>query len=116
MQGDRQLDHAEAGAEVAAGDGHGIDGFGPQLVGQLAQLGDVEITGVGGEVDLVEQRGVGHETHVFLGSPFYSSSSGLTRGSDVPALNGQDYRSQRSLWIPGCSQPLILGSSPLATT
>ena len=60
VQGDGQLDHAEAGAEVAAGDGDGVDGLGPQLVGELAQLGEVEIPRVGGELDLIEQRGVGH--------------------------------------------------------
>ena len=60
MQGHRQLDHAEAGAEVAAGDGDGVDGFGPDLVGELLQPRDVESAHVGGQLDLVEERGVGH--------------------------------------------------------
>ena len=38
VQGDGQFDNAEARAKVAAGDGNGADGFGAQLVGQLAQL------------------------------------------------------------------------------
>src|SRR5665647_3231848 len=38
MQGHGQLDHAQAGAEMAAGIGHGVDGLAPQLVGQLRQL------------------------------------------------------------------------------
>ena len=38
VQRDRQLDHAEAGAEVAAGDGDRVDRLLPQLVGDLPQL------------------------------------------------------------------------------
>ena len=60
VQGDGQLDHAEAGAQVAAGDGHRVDGLGAQLVRQLTQLGDVEAAHVGGDVNCVEQGGVGH--------------------------------------------------------
>ena len=60
VQGDGQFDHAETGAEMAAGDGDGVDGLGPQFVSQLLQLRDVEAPGVGGEMDLVEERGVGH--------------------------------------------------------
>ena len=33
-----QFDHAETRAEMAAGHRHGVDGFEPQLVGELAQL------------------------------------------------------------------------------
>jgi len=64
VQGDGQLDHAEAGAEVAAGDGDGVDGLGAQLVRQLFQLRNVEAPGVGGEIDLIEKRGVGHAAFV----------------------------------------------------
>ena len=38
MEGDRQLDHAQPGAQVAAGDRHRSDGLGPQFIGNLAQL------------------------------------------------------------------------------
>ena len=38
MQGDGQLDHAEAGAEMAAGHRHRTDGFGPQLVCHALQV------------------------------------------------------------------------------
>ena len=39
VQGDRQLDHAQAGAEMAAGDRHRIDQLGAQFGGELRQLG-----------------------------------------------------------------------------
>ena len=39
MQGDGQLDHAEAGAQVAARHRDGVDGLLAQLVGDLAQVG-----------------------------------------------------------------------------
>ena len=35
VERDRQLDDAEAGAEMAAGDRDGVDGLGAQLVGEL---------------------------------------------------------------------------------
>ena len=38
VEGDGQLDDAEAGAEMAAGHRDGVDHLGAQLVGQLAQL------------------------------------------------------------------------------
>ena len=38
MQRDRQLDDAEAGAEMAAGDRDGVDGLLAQLIGDLAKL------------------------------------------------------------------------------
>ena len=42
MERDRQLDHTEAGAEMAAGDRHRIDCLLAQLIGELTQLGDLE--------------------------------------------------------------------------
>ena len=38
MQRDGQLDHAEAGAQMPAGDRDGVDGLLPQLVGDLNQI------------------------------------------------------------------------------
>ena len=38
VQRDRQLDDAEAGAEMAAGDRHGVDRLPAQLVGELGQI------------------------------------------------------------------------------
>ena len=58
-----QLDHAEPGAEMAAGDGDGVDRLEPELVGDLPQLGVVEGPQIGGVMDRVEERrgGTGHE-------------------------------------------------------
>ena len=56
MQGDGQFDHAEAGAEMAAGDGDGVDGFLAQFVGKLPDLLDLELAQVGRGSDRVEKR------------------------------------------------------------
>ena len=58
MDRDGQLDHAEPGAEVAAGDRHGRNHFLAKLVGELRQLLLVERADVGGRGDRVEQRRV----------------------------------------------------------
>ena len=58
VQRDGQLDHAEAGAEMAAGDRDRVDGLGAQLVGELAQARLVELAQVSGRADRVEQRGL----------------------------------------------------------
>ena len=64
VQGDRQLDHAEPGAEMAAGDRDRIDGLGAQLVGDLPELALIEPAQVVRGVDLVEKgrlRRLGHQ-------------------------------------------------------
>ena len=43
VQRDRQLDHAQAGAEMAAGDRDGIDGLLAQFVRDLAKLARLEL-------------------------------------------------------------------------
>ena len=43
MQRNRQLDHAEPGAEVTAGDRDSVDRLLPQFVGKLAQLAFLEL-------------------------------------------------------------------------
>ncbi len=60
VQGHRQLDHSQTGAEVAAGHRYGVDGFLPQLGGQLHEAGTAEAAQVAGMVHLVEKRGRGH--------------------------------------------------------
>ncbi len=57
---DGQLDHAETRAQVAAGDGHGIDGLETQLVGELTQIGFGKLAEVLGRFDGVEERGFTH--------------------------------------------------------
>ncbi|MGA3308517.1 MAG: hypothetical protein ABSD08_07880 [Xanthobacteraceae bacterium] len=58
-----QLDHAEPGAEMAAGDRNGVDGLLPQLIGKLAQLAFFEPPEVAWRVDKVEQRSLGRNGH-----------------------------------------------------
>jgi hypothetical protein len=60
---DRELDHAEARAEVPAGRADRVDHLGAQLVGELAQVLALELAQVGGRVDGVEQRGFGPCSH-----------------------------------------------------
>src|SRR5208282_3988753 len=52
-----QLDHAEPGAQVAAGDRNGVDRLPPQLVRKLAQLAFFEAPEIAWNFDKVEQRG-----------------------------------------------------------
>ncbi|MNY71114.1 hypothetical protein D3C86_2093870 [compost metagenome] len=60
VQGHGQLDHAQRRTQMAAGDGDGVYGLGPHLIRQLLQLGNVKAPRVGGKLDGVEKRGVGH--------------------------------------------------------
>ena len=60
VQRHRQLDDAEPGAEMAAGDRDGIDRLGAQLVRQLAKAVLGQPPQVGRELDAVEQRSVYH--------------------------------------------------------
>ena len=56
VQGHGQLDHAEAGAQMAAGHRDRVDRLLPQLGRQLRQVGPIEAAQVRGLVDLVEER------------------------------------------------------------
>ena len=66
VQRHRQLDHAEAGAEMAAGHGDSVDGLLAQLVRHLAKLARLELPEVVRGLDLVEQRGLGGNSHAML--------------------------------------------------
>ncbi|MEZ0003412.1 hypothetical protein ABIA18_005209 [Sinorhizobium fredii] len=56
VDGDRQFDDAEAGAEMAAGARHRIDHLRTQFACQLRQVPVVDPLEIVGDVDLVEQR------------------------------------------------------------
>ena len=56
MDGGGQFDDAEAGAEMAAGDGDRVDGFHPQFVGDLPDLLHLEPAQIGRGADGVEKR------------------------------------------------------------
>ncbi len=66
VQGDGELDHAEACAEVTAAAAHRLDQVGTQFVGDRGELGFVELAQVGGRLDAREARiagGVDHPGH-----------------------------------------------------
>jgi hypothetical protein len=56
MDGSGQFDDAEAGAEMAAGDRDGIDGFLAQLIGDLPDLVHLEPAKISRGVDRIEKR------------------------------------------------------------
>ena len=56
MDGGGEFDHAETGAEMAAGDGDRVDRFLTQFVGDLLHLLDLELAEVVGRPDGVEKR------------------------------------------------------------
>jgi len=56
VQGRRQFDDTEAGAEMSAGDRDGVDGFLTQLIGDLPDLLHLEPAQIVGCVDGVEKR------------------------------------------------------------
>ncbi|GAA3294298.1 hypothetical protein GCM10020295_18450 [Streptomyces cinereospinus] len=60
VQGDGQLDHAEVGAQVAAGLGDGLDKEGPDLLRQLVQLLQAE------PVQIARSRDAGQQRHPCL--------------------------------------------------
>jgi hypothetical protein len=55
---DGQLDDAKRRPEVPAGDGHGADRLGAQLVGALGQFGIAQAAEVGGVAHTVENGGM----------------------------------------------------------
>ena len=59
VEGDGQLDHAERGAEVAAGDGNRIDRLGTQFCGELLQLFGRQIAQIGRVPHPVEEWSLG---------------------------------------------------------
>jgi hypothetical protein len=58
MQRDRELDDAESGAEMPAGDRHCVYGLQAQFVGELAQLALLKPPQIFRQPDSVEQRGL----------------------------------------------------------
>src|SRR4051794_19285353 len=60
MQRDRELDHAEAGAEMSAGDGDGVNRLLAQFGGKLRQLRGIKLAQVVRRPHLVEEGFVGH--------------------------------------------------------
>jgi hypothetical protein len=51
---DGQFHHTERGAQMAAGDGDGVDGFSPQFIRELTQLLRREISEIGRVPDAIQ--------------------------------------------------------------
>jgi len=58
VQRDRQFDHAEPGAEVAAGHGNGADRLGAQFIDELLQFAFRQFAQIRRRADGIEKRGV----------------------------------------------------------
>ena len=66
MQRDGELDHAEPGAEMSAGGGHGIDHLRAQLIGDRAQLPGRHVAQIARPVHPVQMGGIdGHGVSLF---------------------------------------------------
>src|SRR5262252_7505438 len=63
VKGNRQLDHPQPGAEMAAGHRHRVHGFLAQFVGELAELDALQAAHVSRRLDEVKERGFGGLGH-----------------------------------------------------
>src|SRR5207244_11389746 len=63
VKGNRQLDHPQAGAEMAAGDRHCIHGSLAQFVGELAEVAALQAAHVSRRLDQIKERGLGGLGH-----------------------------------------------------
>ncbi len=63
VQRNRQLNNTQTRAQMTTGLRHGGYGLCPQLIGDLLQLGIRELLQVRGDVDAVQQGGMGSITH-----------------------------------------------------
>jgi hypothetical protein len=71
VQGDRELDDAEPGAEMATGDSDRIDRLGTQLVRDLPELALFEPAEVIGGVDLIKEGRLGRYGHQAISATNY---------------------------------------------
>ena len=56
VQRDRQFDHAETSAEMAARHRDRADGFGAQFLGELSEIALFQLAQIGGRADLIQKR------------------------------------------------------------
>ena len=66
VQGDRQLDNAETGTEMAAGYGNGVDRLGTQFLCNLGEVGFGKSPQIGRRLDRVQQRSLRGCRHSYL--------------------------------------------------
>ena len=79
MQRDGELDHAEAGAEMAAGHGHRGDQLLSQLFGELLQLVVLKGAQILGFVDPIEQRRRTFGAHSLYPADFWEKERRIKR-------------------------------------
>ena len=60
VEGNRQLDHAKPGTQMAAGLRNRVNGLGPQLLGNLLQVLDREAAQIFGALHAIQMRRLRH--------------------------------------------------------
>ncbi|CAM5529107.1 hypothetical protein STENM223S_01087 [Streptomyces tendae] len=92
VQGEGEFHHAEVGAEVAAGLGHGLDEEGTDLLGQLVQLFQAE------PVQIARSRDAGQQRHpCLLAVELLPGSSSLMFRSGGTCPGGASYVTRSAL-------------------
>jgi len=79
MEGERQFDDAEPGAQMTAGDRDGADRLGAQLIGELAQVALGQGAQILRNVNSIEQRRFGNRHNI----PFIPSGRVPSRAARV---------------------------------
>ena len=113
VQGDRQLDDAEAGAEMPAGHRHRIDGLRSQFVGELAQLALGQPPQILGRIHPVEKRRLGcrrnaRSVHTMSSPDLLSQHHSPAAGLEPPAQSCSHGATARSIArSPHGRQPVV---------
>jgi hypothetical protein len=74
VDGGRELDHTQAGAQMAAGCGYSVYHFGAQFVSKLAELRGLQFAQIGRKGDSIQQWGC-RNRHIY--SLFDASFNGI---------------------------------------
>ena len=80
-----QLDHAQSRSQMAPGGADGIDHFGAQFVGQLAELVLAQLAQIVGCIDRIEEGGLGATCHT---DKLYTRETQLSMNALSPQMNG----------------------------
>ena len=80
-----QFDHAQSRAQMAPGGADGVDHFGAQFVGQLAELVLAQLAQIVGCIDRIEEGGLGATCHA---DKLYTRETQLSMNALSPQMNG----------------------------